>query len=81
VTCVGIAFGRAALPWLVAAVVCGWLALRVWILRNRLAVREAGEAPPSAPGWLLALARTRASLLVFALGAAACVAAAVLVSR
>jgi hypothetical protein len=73
--------GPATLPYLLAGIVLAWLALRVWILRNRLALREPGEAPPRAAGWLLALARARATMPLLLLGIVGCATAVVLVSR
>jgi hypothetical protein len=68
----------AHLPWLIAGVVLAWLALRVWILRNRLALRAPGEEPPRAAGWLLALARARFTIPLLLLGIVGCAAAVVL---
>ncbi len=35
-----------------------WLFMRVRILRSRIALREEGEPPPDAPGWMHSLARS-----------------------
>jgi hypothetical protein len=66
----------AAVPWLIGALLATWLALRVWILRGRIAARDADEAPPRALAPLRGLARNPLALpalvlLALALGAGA----------
>jgi|GEM_PF-5595418 len=62
-----------AFPWLLAGLVLAWLALRVWLLRGRLAQLEPGDPAPQAPRWLLALARSRATLPLLLALLAACI--------
>jgi hypothetical protein len=73
--------GPATLPWLVLGVALAWLAMRVWILRNRLALRAPGEEPPKAPRWLLGLARARLTIPILLAGIVAVAAAVVFVGR
>ena len=67
----------AAIAGLLVGVVLAWLALRVAILRRRLAEVAPGEPPP-ASAFLLVLARSRASLPVLVLLIGACAVAVVL---
>jgi hypothetical protein len=71
----------AAVPWLFAGLLLAWLALRVHLLRGRLAVREPDEPLPPASGLLLALARSHATLPALLILVATCGAAVVLAFR
>jgi hypothetical protein len=54
-----------ALPWLVAALLLAWLALRVALLRGQVArARAVGEAPPPGPRWLAPIAAQRLAIPV-----------------
>ena len=62
-----------AFPWLLACLLLAWLALRVWLLRSMLARRQPADPAPRAPRWLLALARSRATLPVLLALLAGCI--------
>ncbi len=60
------------LPWILAGLALTWVALRVWVLRSRLAQLHPGDPAPPAPRWLLSLARSPAALPVLLALVAGC---------
>ncbi len=64
----------AAVAWLLAGLLLLWLTLRVGLLRRQLeGARAQGLPPPTAPPWLLALARRGPVLVLLLLGVGGCV--------
>jgi hypothetical protein len=54
-----------SLAWILLALGCAWLAMRVALRRGQRArARESGEAPPPGPRWIDALASSRWTLPV-----------------